>query len=135
LRAARDATAYGKRIEEVEINAATDNPLVFLEDERCLSGGNFQGQPVSLAMDLLGIALTVVGNISERRTARLLDEKLNNGLPAFLIAPEAKKGLNSGLITAQYTAVARALENKVSADPACVDAIPTSANIEDFVSM
>jgi len=99
LRAARDAIAYAKRIEEVEINAATDNPLVFLEDERCLSGGNFHGEPVSLAMDLLGIALTVVGNISERRTASL-DEKLNNGLSAFLIAPEAKKGLNSGLITA-----------------------------------
>jgi len=93
LRAARDAIAYAKRIEEVEINAATDNPPVFLEDERCLSGGNFHGQPVSLAMDLLGVPLTVVGNISERRTASLLDEKLNNGLPAFLIAPEAKKGI------------------------------------------
>jgi len=100
-----------------------------------LSGGNLHGQPISLAMDLLGMALTIVGNVSERRTARLLDEKLNNGLPAFLIPPEAKKGLNSGLMTVQYTAVALASENKVLAHPACVDSIPTSANFEDFVSM
>jgi len=135
LGAARDAIAYAERIIEVEINSATDNPLVFPEDERCLSGGNFHGQPVSLAMDLLGVALTMVGNISERRTARLLDEKLNNGLPAFLIPSEAKKGLNSGLMTVQYTAAALASENKVLAHPACVDSIPTSANFEDFVSM
>jgi histidine ammonia-lyase len=135
LGAARDAIAYARRIVEVEINAATDNPLVFAEDETCLSGGNFHGQPISLAMDLLGLALTIVGNISERRTARLLDEKLNNGLPAFLIPPEAKKGLNSGLMTVQYTAAALASENKVLAHPACVDTIPTSANFEDFVSM
>ena len=86
-------------------------------------------------MDLLGIALTMVGNISERRTARLIDEKLNNGLPAFLIPPEAKKGINSGLMTAQYTAAALASENKVLAHPACADSIPTPANFEDFVSM
>lgn len=133
--AARDAIAYAKRTVEVEINSATDNPLVFPEDETCLSGGNFHGQPISLAMDLLGVALTIVGNISERRTARLLDEKLNNGLPAFLIPSEAKKGLNSGLMTVQYTAAALASENKVLAHPACVDSIPTSANFEDFVSM
>jgi len=135
LGAARDAIAYAKGIVEVEINSATDNPLVFPEDETCLSGGNFHGQPISLAMDLLGLALTIVGNISERRTARLLDEKLNNGLPAFLIPPEAEKGLNSGLMTLQYTAAALASENKVLAHPACVDSIPTSANFEDFVSM
>ena len=135
LGAARDAIAYAKRIVEVEINSATDNPLVFPEDETCLSGGNFHGQSVSLAMDLLGIGLTMVGNISERRTARLLDEKLNNGLPAFLIPPEAKRGMNSGLITVQYTAAALASENKVLAHPVCVDSIPTSANFEDFVSM
>jgi histidine ammonia-lyase len=135
LGAARDAIAYARRTVEVEINSATDNPLVFPEDETCLSGGNFHGQPISLAMDLLGLALTIVGNISERRTARLLDEKLNNGLPAFLIPPEAKKGLNSGLMTVQYTAAALASENKVLAHPACVDSIPTSANFEDFVSM
>ncbi len=135
LGAARDAIAYARKVVETEINSATDNPLVFPEEGVCLSGGNFHGQPLSLAMDLLGIALAIVGNISERRIARLLDEKLNNGLPAFLISPKAKKGLNSGLMTAQYTAAALASENKILAHPACVDSIPTSANFEDFVSM
>jgi len=135
LGAARDAIAYAKRIVEVEINSATDNPLVFPDEEICLSGGNFHGQPISLAMDLLGIALTIIGNISERKIARLLDEKLNNGLPAFLIPPEVKIGLNSGLMTVQYTAAALASENKILAHPACTDSIPTSANFEDFVSM
>jgi len=135
LGAVRDAIAYAKGIVEIEINSVTDNPLVFPDEETCLSGGNFHGQPVSLAMDTLGIALTIIGNISERRTARLLDEKLNNGLPAFLIPPEAKTGLNSGLMTTQYTAAALASENKVLAHPACVDSLPTSANFEDFVSM
>ncbi len=135
LGAARNAIAYAKRVIEIEINSATDNPLIFPETETCLSGGNFHGQPVSLAMDLLGIALTMVGNISERRTARLLDEKLNNGLPSFLISHEAKRGVNSGLMTVQYTAAALASENKVLAHPACADSIPTSAGFEDFVSM
>jgi len=135
LGAARDAVAYARKTIEIEINSATDNPLIFPQDEICLSGGNFHGQPLSLAMDMLGIALTIVGNISERRTARLLDEKLNNGLPAFLIPPKAKIGLHSGLMTVQYTAVALASENKILAHPACVDSIPTSANFEDFVSM
>jgi len=135
LGAARNAIAYARKVIDVEINSATDNPLVFPEEEVCLSGGNFHGQPISIVMDLLGIALTMVGNISERRTTRLLDEKLNNGLPAFLIPPEVKTGLNSGLMTVQYTAAALASENKVLAHPACVDSIPTSANFEDFVSM
>ncbi|MGQ9530682.1 MAG: histidine ammonia-lyase [Candidatus Bathycorpusculaceae bacterium] len=135
LGAARDAIAYAKKVVEIEINSATDNPLVFPEEELCFSGGNFHGQPISLAMDMLGIALTIVGNLSERRTARILDEKLNNGLPAFLIPPEAKRGLNSGLMLLQCTAAALASENKVLAHPACVDSIPTSANFEDFVSM
>jgi histidine ammonia-lyase len=135
LGAARDAIAYARKVVETEINSATDNPLVFPEDGVCLSGGNFHGQPLSIAMDLLGIALAIVGNISERRIARLLDEKLNNGLPAFLIPPQAKAGLNSGLMTTQYTAAALTSENKVLAHPACVDSIPTSANFEDFVSM
>jgi histidine ammonia-lyase len=135
LGTARDAIAYAKKVVEIEINSATDNPLIFPEEEICLSGGNFHGQPISLAMDMLGIALTIVGNLSERRTARLLDEKLNNGLPAFLIPPEAETGLNSGLMTLQYTAAALASENKALAHPACVDSIPTSANFEDFVSM
>lgn len=135
LGTARDAVAYVRRVVTAEINSATDNPLVFPEEETCLSGGNFHGQPISLAMDLLGIALTMIGNISERRIARLLDEKLNNGLPAFLIPPKARTGLNSGLMTVQYTAAALASENKVLAHPACVDSISTSANFEDFVSM
>jgi histidine ammonia-lyase len=135
LGAARDAIAYAKKIVEVEINSATDNPLIFPEAGVCLSGGNFHGQPIALAMDTLAIALTFIGNLSERRITRLLDEKLNNGLPAFLIPPQAKRGLNSGMMTAQYTAAALASENKVLAHPACADSIPTSANFEDFVSM
>jgi histidine ammonia-lyase len=135
LGAAREAITYARKVVEIEINSATDNPLVFPDDGVCLSGGNFHGQPLSIAMDTLGMALAIAGNISERRIARLLDEKLNNGLPAFLIPPEAKAGLNSGLMTTQYTAAALASENKVLAHPACVDSIPTSANFEDFVSM
>jgi histidine ammonia-lyase len=135
LGAARDAIAYVRKVVETEINSATDNPLIFPEEAVCLSGGNFHGQPISLAMDFLGIALAMVGNMSERRITRLMDEKLNNGLPAFLIPLEAKKGVSSGLMTLQYTAAALASENKVLAHPACVDSIPTSANFEDFVSM
>jgi histidine ammonia-lyase len=133
--AARDAIEYTKKVVEIEINSATDNPLVFAEEKTCLSGANFHGQPISLAMDILGMSLTMIGNISERRTARLLDEKLNNGLPAFLIPPEDKKGVSSGLMTLQFTAAALASENKILAHPACTDSIPTSANFEDFVSM
>jgi len=135
LGAARDAITYVRKIVEIEINSATDNPLVFAEDGICFSGGNFHGQPISLAMDLLGMALAIVGNMSERRTAMLLDEKMNNGLPAFLASSKTKAGLNSGLMTVQYTTAALASENKILAHPACVDSIPTSANFEDFVSM
>ncbi|MGB9713870.1 MAG: histidine ammonia-lyase [Candidatus Bathyarchaeales archaeon] len=135
LGAARDAIAYARKVVEIEINSATDNPLVFPDEATCLSGGNFHGQPISLAMDFLGIALAMIGNMAERRITRLMDEKLSNGLPAFLIPPQAKKGVSSGLMTVQYTAVALASENKILAHPACVDSIPTSANFEDFVSM
>jgi histidine ammonia-lyase len=135
LGAARDAIDYVKRIVSVEMNSATDNPLVFPEEEECLSGGNFHGQPISIALDLLGMAIAIIGNMSERRTARLLDAKLNNELPPFLVPQEAKTGLNSGLMTAQYTAAALVSENKTLTHPACVDSIPTSANFEDFVSM
>jgi len=135
LGAARDAINYAKKAVQIEINSATDNPLIFPESEEIFSGGNFHGQPISLAMDMLGIATTMVGNISERRTARLIDKNLSNGLPAFLIPPEVRRGLNSGLMTVQYTAAALASENKILAHPACVDSIPTSANFEDFVSM
>jgi len=131
----RDAAAYVRKIVEVEINSATDNPLIFLEDKECLSGGNFHGQPVSAAMDFLSIALATLGNMSERRIARLIDENLSQGLPAFLIHKDVKKGVHSGFMTAQYTAAALASENKVLAHPASIDSIPTSANFEDFVSM
>lgn len=135
LGSVRDALSYVRRVVEIEINSATDNPLIFDDEETCLSGGNFHGQPISVAMDFLGIALTVVGNISERRIARLIDENLSRGLPPFLIHREVKKGIHSGFMTAQYTAAALASENKVLAHPASVDSIPTSANFEDFVSM
>ncbi|TET20731.1 histidine ammonia-lyase [Candidatus Bathyarchaeota archaeon] len=135
LGTARDAVAYARRIIEIEINSATDNPLIFPDDKECLSGGNFHGQPIAVAMDLLGIVLTVVGNISERRVARLIDENLSEGLPAFLISGEVEKGMHSGYMSVQYTAASLASENKALAHPASVDSIPTSANFEDFVSM
>jgi histidine ammonia-lyase len=135
LGSACDAVAYVKGVVEVEINSATDNPLVFADDKACLSGGNFHGQPIAVVMDFLATALTVVGNISERRTARLIDENLNKGLPQFLVQKNIEKGLHSGLMYAQYVAAALASENKTLAHPASVDSIPTSANFEDFVSM
>jgi len=135
LGAARDAISYVKRVIETEINSATDNPLIFVEDKEFLSGGNFFGQPVSVAMDLLAIALTIIGNISERRIARLTDENLSLGLPAFLIHKEVEKGIHSGFMSTQITAAALASENKALAHPASVDSIPTSGNFEDFVSM
>jgi histidine ammonia-lyase len=131
----RDTVAYVRRVVEVEINSATDNPLIFADDKECLSGGNFHGQPISAAMDFLAIALTTLGNMSERRIARLIDENLSQGLPAFLIHKDTKKGVHSGFMTAQYTAAALASENKALAHPASVDSISTSANFEDFVSM
>lgn len=135
LGAARDVLSHVRRVIETEINSATDNPLIFVEDKACLSGGNFHGQPISVAMDMLGIALTIVGNMSERRIARLIDENLSQGLPAFLISDSVTKGIHSGFMTAQYTAAALTSENKTLAHPASVDSIPTSANFEDFVSM
>jgi histidine ammonia-lyase len=135
LGAVRDAIGYVRAVIETEINSATDNPLVFEEDELCLSGGNFHGQPVALAMDFLGTALAIVGSIAERRIARLIDENLSRGLPAFLIREKAKRGVQSGFMAVQYTTAALASENKVLAHPASVDSIPTSANFEDLVSM
>jgi len=129
--ASRDAIAYAKQVVETEMNSATDNPLIF-PDGMILSGGNFHGQPVALAMDFLGIAVAELGNISDRRTFRLVDPKLNEGLPAFLIQDS---GLNTGYMIVQYTAAALVSENKVLAHPASVDSIPTCANQEDHVSM
>ncbi|HXY83772.1 MAG TPA: histidine ammonia-lyase [Candidatus Saccharimonadales bacterium] len=133
--AAREATAFARRLIEVEINSATDNPLVFSDSRKVLSGGNFHGQIVGLAMDTTSLALTMVSNLSERRVFRLLDSKLNKGLPAFLVGSAQSPGLSSGLMAVQYTAAALASENKILVHPATADTIPTSADQEDFVSM
>ena len=142
--AVRDALDHLRRVLDVELNAATDNPLVFpgggVADASAratgggvvISGGNFHGEPIALALDFAKLALAELGSISERRTALLLDPHLNGGLPAFL-APAS--GLESGLMILQYTAAALASENKVLAHPATADSIPTSANQEDHVSM
>jgi histidine ammonia-lyase len=134
--AVRDAIAYARWAFEIELNAVTDNPLLFLDDSNeatVLSGGNFHGEPLAIAMDYLGLAAAELGNISERRIMRLTDEASNiHVLPAFLTR---EGGLNSGFMIAQYTAAALATENKVLAHPASVDTIPTSANMEDHVSM
>ena len=128
--ASRDTFQFVKRVLETEMNSATENPLVF-PDGQILSGGNFHGQPVALAMDYLGIALAELANISERRIERMVNPYLS-GLPSFLIK---EGGLNSGFMIAQYTAAALVSENKILAHPASVDSIPTSANKEDHVSM
>lgn len=129
--AVRDALAYVRSAVVTEMNSATDNPMVFAETGELLSGGNFHGQPVALAADMLAIALAELGAISERRVERLVNPALS-GLPAFL-TPDG--GLNSGLMMAHVTAAALASESKSLAHPASVDSIPTSANKEDHVSM
>ncbi|MBI2845136.1 MAG: histidine ammonia-lyase [Chloroflexi bacterium] len=133
--AVREALAHAQEIVEIELNSASDNPLVFWDggNPMALSGGNFHGEPLALALDYLTIAITELGNISERRLNRLLDPALNEGLlPAFLIK---EGGLNSGFMLAQYTAASLCAENKVLAHPASVDNIPTSAGTEDHASM
>ncbi len=129
--ASHDAIDYIYNIVAVEVNAATDNPLIFSKEKDYLEGGNFHGQPIALAMDFLGIALAELANISERRIERMVNGSLS-GLPRFLIK---KGGLHSGLMVAQYTAASLVSENKVLAHPASVDSIPTSANQEDHNSM
>ncbi len=128
--AVRDALAFARRTFEIEMNSATDNPLVFGEGD-VLSGGNFHGQPVATALDLMAIALTQLGGISERRIDRMVNP-LTSDLPPFLAR---SPGIESGLMLAQVTAAALASENKVLAHPASVDSIPTSGNKEDYVSM
>jgi histidine ammonia-lyase len=128
---ALDALKYVKDQILIEMNSACDNPLFFPEYGISLTGGNFHGQPISLAMDFLGIALTFVAGLSERHINRLLNPTLS-GLPDFLIE---NKGLNSGLMVAQYTAAALVSENKVLSHPASVDSISLSADQEDYVSM
>ena len=129
--ASRDAINYVKDIISIELNAATDNPLIFPDDDKVISGGNFHGQPIALAMDFLGIALSELANVSERRIERLVNPQLND-LPAFLTK---NGGLNSGFMITQYSAASMVSENKVLAHPASVDSIPSSANQEDHVSM
>ncbi|WP_163988793.1 histidine ammonia-lyase [Pyxidicoccus caerfyrddinensis] len=129
--AAREGMAFARRILEVEVNSATDNPLVFTETERIVSGGNFHGQPISLAMDVVAMALTQLSSISERRVEQLVNPSLS-GLPAFLAK---NSGLNSGFMIAQVTSAALVAESRVLSHPASVDSIPSSAGREDHVSM
>lgn len=130
--ASKDTLNYVKEKVEVEMNAVTDNPIIFPMTNEVLSGGNFHGQPMALPFDFLGIALAEMANISERRLERLVNPSLNNGLPAFLVE---NGGLNSGFMIVQYSAASLVSENKVLAHPASVDSIPSSANQEDHVSM
>ncbi len=125
------ALHYAKEKLEIEMNAATDNPLIFEDGEKVLSGGNFHGQPMALAMDFMSIAVAELANISERRIERLVNPQLND-LPPFL-SPEP--GLQSGAMIMQYVAASLVSENKTLAHPASVDSIPSSANQEDHVSM
>jgi histidine ammonia-lyase len=129
--AVRDTLGHVRRTLEVEINSATDNPLVFGEGELIISGGNFHGQPVAMALDHAGMALCTLASISERRIASLMDPTISQ-LPAFLTK---RGGLNSGFMMAQVTAASLVSENKGLAIPASIDSIPTSANQEDHVSM
>lgn len=129
--AIRDAIAYVEQIVTRELNSVTDNPLVF-EDGEIISGGNFHGQPVAMAMDFLAIAVAELGSISEQRIQKLINPQMNGGLPAFLTK---RSGLNSGFMIPQVVAASLVSENKVLAHPASVDSIPTSADKEDHVSM
>ncbi|MCF6094844.1 histidine ammonia-lyase [Microaerobacter geothermalis] len=129
--AIRQVLRYVEEKLMIEINSATDNPLIFTETGEVISGGNFHGQPIAFAMDFLGIAMAELANISERRIERLVNPQLSQ-LPAFL---SPNPGLQSGMMIAQYAAASLVSENKVLAHPASVDSIPSSANQEDHVSM
>src|SRR5882672_1567799 len=136
--AVRDTLAHCREVFETEINSAVDNPLVFRDPNSkdgtadVISGGNFHGEPVAFALDFLGIALSALAGISERRLERLVNPALSEGLPPFLAA---SAGLNSGFMMAQVAAASLVRENKVLAHPASVDSITTSGNKEDYVSM
>ncbi len=130
--AVKDALRHVKEKLEIEINSVTDNPILFVDEDDAISGGNFHGESVAMAFDYLGIALSELGNISERRLEKMVNPALNHGLPAFLCE---KGGLNSGFMIVQYSAAALVSENKVLSHPASVDSIPSSANQEDHVSM
>jgi histidine ammonia-lyase len=134
--AVRDAIDYVEWVMSNELNAVTDNPLIFFKEDgepEIISGGNFHGEPLALSMDYLALALTEIGNMAERRIMRLVDADSNGHiLPPFLTE---NSGLNSGFMIVQYTAAALTTENKVLAHPASADTIPSSANVEDHVSM
>jgi histidine ammonia-lyase len=136
--AVRDTLTHCREVMEIEVNSSVDNPLVFVKkgsteaEGDIISGGNFHGQPVAFALDFLGIALSALAGISERRLERLVNPALSEGLPPFLAAGA---GLNSGFMMPQVTAAALVSENKIFAHPASVDSITTSSNKEDYVSM
>jgi histidine ammonia-lyase len=127
-----DALSYVRQQIEIEMNSAADNPLFFADDRAQIPGGNFHGQPVAMALDLLAIAMSEIGGLSERHINRLMNPNLNLGLPAFLVKGE---GLNSGLMVAQYTAASLCSENKLLAHPAVVDNFSMAADQEDHVCM
>ena len=130
--ASRDLLDYVSYTVTTELNSATDNPLVLVEDELLVSNGNFHGQPLAFALDTLAMAVAELADISERRVERLVNPSLSGGLPAFLTGDG---GLNSGFMIPQYVAASLVSENKVLSHPASVDSIPTSAGQEDHVSM
>ncbi len=130
--AVSDGLTYIGDVLRQEIFAVTDNPLLFFESQEVLSGGNFHGEPVAVVCDHLALLLAELGNMSERRTERMLNPAYNEGLPAFLTP---KGGLNSGLMIAHYTAASLAAENKLLANPSSADSIPSSAGQEDHVSL
>jgi len=130
--AARDALRWARQMIEIELNGCADNPVFFPEEELVLTGANFQGTPQAFALELLGIAITTVSVLSERRLNRLMNPHLNRGLPAFLTRGA---GMFSGLMLTQYTAGALVCENRVLSHPAATGSIPAAADQEDFVSM
>jgi histidine ammonia-lyase len=130
--ATREALAFARRILETEVGSVSDNPIVLSDDDEVISGGNFHGQPVAVALDALALATVSTASISERRLYRLLDPARSNGLPPYLVA---ESGVNSGFMLAQYTAASIVSECKSLAHPASVDSIDSSAGQEDHVSM
>jgi histidine ammonia-lyase len=130
--AAHDALAYARSQVEIELNGVGDNPIFFPDENLALSGANFQGTPVSLPMDMAGIAITMISILSERRMNRLNNPALSVGLPAFLTKGA---GMFSGLMLSQYTADMQIVEQKILSAPASIQSIPAAADQEDFVSM
>ena len=130
--AVADALTYARQVLERELGAVVDNPIILPETGEIVSGGNFHGQPIAIALDVMALAITELSSISERRTDRLLDPERSSGLPAFLAV---RPGVDSGYMLAQYTAAALVAENRVLSHPASVESIPTSGSQEDHVSM